>query len=86
MDPTKIIKGVVATEKAIKLREEQNIITLVVDRKANKQKVSEAMLKMFGVKAVDVRVVNTVKGYKKAYVKLPAEKPAVDIATEFGVM
>ncbi|HDM43808.1 MAG TPA: 50S ribosomal protein L23, partial [Candidatus Woesearchaeota archaeon] len=64
MDPTKIIKGVVSTEKAIKLREEQNVITLVVDRKANKQMVSEAMLKMFGVKAIDVKVINTVKGYK----------------------
>jgi len=86
MDPTKIIKGIVATEKAIKLREEQNVITLVVSRNARKNSISDAMFKMFKVKPVEVRIINTVKGYKKAYVKLPPEKPAVDIATEFGIM
>ena len=57
----------------------------IIGRKAKKIEIKEEMEKMFKVK---VQKVNTTiqKGKKKAYVRLSPETPAIDIATQLGMM
>lgn len=86
MDPYKIIKHPLSTEKGIRLMESENKLMFVVDLKANKNQIKEAIEEMFEVKVDDIRTYITSKGKKRAYVKLSPENPAIDIATELGLM
>ena len=65
--------------------ESENKLVFVVDRKAKKNEIKEAIEKMFKVKVLKVNVFN-IKGMKKAYIKFSDETPAIDIATNLGLM
>jgi len=86
MDPYKIIKYPLATEKAIKLIESENKIIFIVDKKATKKQVKEAIETEYKVKVLKVNTLITSKGKKKAYISLSNESPAIDIATKLGLM
>ena len=86
MNPANVLKHPVSTEKAIRLMESQNKIVFVVDRKSNKNDVQRAFELMFKVNVTDVKTVITPEGKKRAYIKLSAESPALDIATQLGMM
>ena len=81
-----IIKYALATEKSIRLMESENKLGFIVDRRANKQDIKEAIEKEFNVKVIDVKTLNNTKGQKKAYVRFSEETPAIDIATKLGLM
>ena len=74
------------TEKSVNLVETQNKLVFIVNRKANKKQIKEAVEKEFNVKVVSVNVEITRKGEKKAYVKLSKETPAIDIASRLGMV
>ncbi len=76
-----IIKSPIATEKAIRLMELGNELVFKVDERATKKEVKDAVESKFKVKVVKIRLMRTIKGYKKAYVKLSEETPAIDVAT-----
>jgi len=84
-DPYSIIKYPLSTEKAIRLIETENKLTFIVDKKAKKPEIKKAIEELFKVK---VTKVNTLiyKGKKKAYIKLSPETPAIDVATQLGLM
>lgn len=86
MDPYKIIKYPVSTEKSIRLMESENKLVFRVERKTNKPQIKEAVEKMFNVKVDKVNTYITPKGEKKAYVKLNPEFLAIDVATQLGLM
>ncbi len=86
MDPHKVIKHPLSTEKSIRLVEAENKLIFVVDNKATKKDIKKAIETVFKVKVVKVNTFNTNKGEKRAYVKLSSETPALDIATELGLM
>ena len=86
MDPYKIIKYPLATEKSIRLMESENKLVFVVDRKANKKEIKEAIEKMFKVKINKVNTLVDPEGKKRAYIKFSDETPAIDIATQLGLM
>ncbi len=81
-----IIRRIHVTEKTSLLMEKHNVLTLIVDRKATKPQIKEAVERMFGVKVVKVNTLITPRGEKKAYVKLAPEYSAVDVAARAGVM
>lgn len=81
-----ILKYPISTEKAVRLMESENRLTFIVDRKATKEKIKKAIEELFKVKVIKVNTLNTMKGKKKAYIKLAKENPAIDIATQFGLM
>ncbi len=85
-DPYNLIKNPLSTEKAVRLMESENKLLFVVDKKADKVEIKDAIEKLFNVKVVKVNTLNDVKGRKKAYVKLSQETPAIDVATELGLM
>ncbi len=80
-----IIKNPIATEKAIRLMELSNELVFKVDEKANKSDIKKAVEEKFKVKVVRVRTLREMKGFKKAYVKLSNETPAIDVATKLGL-
>ncbi|MEZ0289531.1 MAG: 50S ribosomal protein L23 [Sulfolobales archaeon] len=76
----------VTSEKALSLIEKENTITLIVDRRANKKLIKEAVERVYNVKVESVRTLITRAGEKKAYVRLSKEYKATDIATKLGVL
>jgi len=85
-DPGSIIIRILATEKALALVEKDNTLTFIVDRKASKSEIREAIEKVFKVRVDKVRVLITSEGKKKAYIKLSPEYKASDIATRLGII
>ena len=73
------------TEKSMKLLETENKLVFVVARDANKDKIKEELEKLYEVKVDSINTLITPKGIKKAYVKLPPEYRAEEIATRIGI-
>jgi large subunit ribosomal protein L23 len=86
MDPYKIVKHPISSEKAIRLMELENKLLFAVDRNSTKSEIKKAIEDMFKVKVLKVSTFISNKGQKKAYVKFSAETPAIDIATQLGLM
>ena len=88
MEPQRVIRRPLITEKSTRLKESSNTICFEVAPDANKIDVARAVTALFGVKVAEVRVANRKgkwkrmgrflgrrKDWKKAYVKLaPGEK------------
>jgi large subunit ribosomal protein L23 len=81
-----IINFPVSTEKALRMMESENKLVFDVDMKATKNDIKAAIEKELKAKVVSVRTVITFKGQKRAYVKFGQETPAIDIATNLGLM
>ncbi|MCH4814926.1 MAG: 50S ribosomal protein L23 [Saccharolobus sp.] len=81
-----MIQMALATEKALKLIESYNTLTLIVDKNDTRDDIKKSVERLFGVKVVKVNVVITSQGYKKAYVKLDPTYKASDIAHRLGIL
>lgn len=86
MDPYKVIKHPLSTEKSIRLMEAENKLLFVVDKKATKSDIKKAIEETFKVKVTNVKTLVTQKAEKRAYVKFSMETPAIDIATQLGLI
>tara|TARA_Y100000310_G_scaffold159627_1_gene159248 strand:- start:14307 stop:14567 length:261 start_codon:yes stop_codon:yes gene_type:complete len=86
MDPFKIIKNPLATEKSVRIMESENKLVFLVNRKFKKQEIKEAIEKIFEVKVIKINTLTTPAGKKKAYVRLSLETPAIDVATKLGLV
>eukprot|EP00382_Lankesteria_abbotti_P005890 CAMPEP_0113847300 /NCGR_PEP_ID=MMETSP0372-20130328/1793_1 /TAXON_ID=340204 /ORGANISM="Lankesteria abbotti" /LENGTH=149 /DNA_ID=CAMNT_0000816553 /DNA_START=67 /DNA_END=516 /DNA_ORIENTATION=+ /assembly_acc=CAM_ASM_000359 len=86
MDEFRIIKTPVATESAMKKIEECNTLVFLCDPRANKQMINEAAKKLFSVKPVKINTLVRLDGLKKAYIRLPKESDALDVANKIGVI
>lgn len=82
----KCIRYPLSTEKSIRLMESRNILTFIISPQSTKGDVKKDIEETFKVKVIDVRTLSTPKGEKKAYVKISRENPAIDIATQMGLM
>lgn len=81
-----IIHNPISTEKAIRLMESENKLLFEVSLKASKPEVKKAVEDLFKVKVLKVNTFISNKGKKKAYVKLSDETPAMDVATNLGLI
>ncbi|MEM5773223.1 MAG: 50S ribosomal protein L23 [Candidatus Aenigmatarchaeota archaeon] len=86
MDPYKILKYPYTTEKSVAMIDKENKIVFIVDRKASKNQIKEAFEKLFEVKVEKINTEITLKGEKKAYIKLKPEFKARDVATKLGLV
>ncbi len=86
MDAYKIVKFPLSTEKSIRLLESENKLVFVVDMKATKPEIKQAIEEIFKAKVVKVNTLIAMNGKKKAYVKFSDDTPAIDIATNMGLM
>ena len=85
MESLQVIKYPLATEKSIRLMESENKLIFVVHDRANRIDVKKAIEEVFKVKVMKVNIY-TMKGKKRAYVKFAKEFPAIDLATNLGLM
>ncbi|MGC8975035.1 MAG: 50S ribosomal protein L23 [Thermoprotei archaeon] len=85
-DPASIIKRSLATEKTLSLIEKNNTLVFIVDLRATKGEIKEAVERLFSVKVEKVNTLITMEGEKKAYVKLKPEYKASEIATRLGLI
>ncbi len=76
----------VMSEKAVRLMEAENTLTLIVNEKSNKIKIKKAVEELFNVKVLKVRTLITTKNEKKAYIKLSTSNNALDVGTELGMI
>ncbi len=86
MDPYEVILYPLMGEKATLMREKENVLTFIVAKKASKKDIQEAVEKLFNAKVVNVRVMHTTEGKKKAHIKLEAKYNAEEIASHMGVI
>ena len=86
METHEVIKYPLSTEKSIRLMEAENKLVFIVEMKAKKDDIKKAIEEVFKVKVEKINTLVTRKGKKKAYVKLSAETPALDVATDLGLM
>jgi len=86
MNPYDIINHPLSTEKSIRLMESENKLIFSVSREATKPQIKKAIEELFKVKVLNVNAFNTARGEKRAYVAFHEESPAIDIATQMGLM
>ena len=86
MEIYKIIKHPLSTEKSIRLMESENKLIFVVDKESTKKEIKQAIEEMFKVEVSDVNTFVSPEGEKRAYVKFSPKNPAIDIATQLGLM
>ena len=84
-DSYDIIKNPLMTEKAVRLLESENKLIFIVDKKAKKPEIKKAVEEIFKVKVLKVNTL-IIQGKKKAYLKLSPDTPAMDVATQLGLM
>jgi len=81
----KIIKKPLITEKTFDLIERENKLVFIVERSTNKSQIRRAIEKIHNVKVIKVNTMITMKGEKKAFVKLHPNNSAQDIAIDLGI-
>ena len=85
-DPWRVLEYPHLTEKSMNLVERNNVLVFIVNMKATKAKIKEAVEKGFGARVVSVNIEITRKNQKKAYVRLAEGVSASDIATRLGMI
>lgn len=75
-----------STEKSIRMMETENILTFIVGRDADKPEIKKEIESRFKTKVLKINTNIMPDGRKKAYVKLSMETPAIDIATQLGMI
>ncbi|KIY69304.1 hypothetical protein CYLTODRAFT_420806 [Cylindrobasidium torrendii FP15055 ss-10] len=84
MDQFRTIISPLNTESAMKKIEEHNTLVFIVDIKANKRQIKDAVSKLYDVSAVSVNTLIRPDGKKKAYVRLTPDHDALDVANKIG--
>lgn len=86
MSQNSVIVRPVSTEKSFRLIERENKLVFIVDPKADRKNVKEAVEKSFNVKVDRVNIVRSIKGEKRAIVKLAKEYNAMDVASRLKLV
>ncbi|MCX6777418.1 MAG: 50S ribosomal protein L23 [Candidatus Micrarchaeota archaeon] len=80
-----VLKYPVTTEKAVGMIERQNTIVFVVDPRATKTEIKTEFERVFSVKVKAVNTLITMKGVKKAFIKLAEGFSADEIAARLKI-
>ncbi|OAD80791.1 hypothetical protein PHYBLDRAFT_129395 [Phycomyces blakesleeanus NRRL 1555(-)] len=84
MDQYRVVRQPLNTETAMKKIEEHNTLTFIVDVKANKAQIKDAVKRLYDVEAAKINTLIRPDGYKKAFVRLTADVDALDVANKIG--
>jgi large subunit ribosomal protein L23Ae len=80
LDHHKVIVHPLNTESAMKKIEEDNTLVFIVDVKANKAQIKQALKKLYDVDTVKINTLIRPDGSKKAFARLTKDVDALDIA------
>ena len=86
LEPNAVIKHPIATEKALRLMQSENKLVFVVEKHATKADIKKSVEELFKARVTEVNTHVTSQGIKQAYVSLSKATPAIDIATNLGLM
>ncbi|XP_045881515.1 60S ribosomal protein L23a-like [Meles meles] len=86
LDHYAIIKIPLTTESAMKKIEDDNTLVFIVDVKANKHQIKQAVKKLYDIDVAKVNTLIRPDGEKKAYVRLAPDYDALDVANEIGII
>lgn len=86
VDNLAVIKFPLTTESAMKKIEDNNTIVFIVDVRSNKPKIMDAVKAMYKIPVERVNTLIRPDGQKKAYVRLPADTDALDVASKIGII
>ena len=75
-----------ASDKDITNMEKRNTITFMVNPRANKNLIRAAFKKRFNYKAKKVNTLHTMRGKKKAYIRLENDVKAIELASKIGIV
>lgn len=85
-NPYNIIKYPLSSEKSIRMMESQNKLMFIVAQNATKPQIKEALQTLFKAKINSVNTQILPTGEKQAIVQFTKETPAIDIATNMGLI
>jgi large subunit ribosomal protein L23Ae len=86
LDAFDVVKYPLTTESAMKKIEDNNTLVFVVDARADKRAVKDAVRALYDVQAAKVNTLVRPDGAKKAYVRLTADYDALDVANKIGII
>ncbi len=86
MKPHNVVLYPLMTEVASRMLETENKLVLMVDLRASKDDVKQAVEELYEVQVEKVNVLITPRGEKKAFVKLHPDYKAVDVAIKLGII
>ncbi|KAK1555210.1 hypothetical protein Q3G72_023455 [Acer saccharum] len=66
--------------------EDNNTLVFIVDIRADKKKIKDAVKKMYDVQTKKVNTLIRPDGTKKAYVRLTPDYDALDVANKIGII
>ena len=75
----------IATEKAVKMIELDNVLVFEVERRLTKDEIKKEFEKIFNVKVDRIRTLIK-KNKKVTYLTLNKKNPAIDVATKLGMI
>ncbi|XP_063142922.1 large ribosomal subunit protein uL23-like [Rattus norvegicus] len=85
LDHSAIIKFPLTTESAMK-KIEDNTLVLIVDIKANKHQIKQAVEKLYDIDVAKVNTLIRPDREKKVYVRLAPDYDALDAANKIGII
>merc|ERR1712171_2737 len=86
LDRYQILKYPLTTESAMKKIEENNTLVFIVDVRASKTQIKEAIKKMYDIDTQKINTLVRPDGQKKAYVRLTQDYDALDVANKIGII
>ncbi|XP_048743785.1 60S ribosomal protein L23a-like [Ostrea edulis] len=86
LDKYSIVKFPLTTESAMKKIEDNNTLVFIVDKRANKPQVKQAVKKLYDIDVAKVNTLVRPDGEKKAYVRLAPDYDALDVANKIGII
>jgi large subunit ribosomal protein L23 len=85
-DPWKVLMYPQLAEKSMNMVELENKLIFIVNPRASKEDIKKAVEKNFEVRVIKVSTMISIKGQKKAFVKLHPDDSAADIASRLGML
>jgi large subunit ribosomal protein L23 len=85
MNVQDIVKRVVITQDTVPLVERENKLVFIVDIRADKKMIKNAVEQLYEVKVEKVNTLITPRGEKKAFVTLKPEFKASELAVKLGI-
>ncbi|RID65195.1 hypothetical protein BRARA_D00411, partial [Brassica rapa] len=86
LDHYGILKYPLTTESAMKKIEDNNTLVFIVDIRADKKKIKDAVKKMYDIQTKKVNTLIRPDGTKKAYVRLTPDYDALEVADKIGII
>ncbi|KAJ1059212.1 hypothetical protein K5549_008013 [Capra hircus] len=86
LDHYAIINFLLTTESAMKKIEDNNTLVSIVDVKANKHQIKQAVKKLYPIDMAKVNTLIRPDGEEKAYVRLAPDYDVLDVANKIGII